>query len=87
MLDHHPHSTLAHFRRKLLSLLLVHGSILSKSGASGKPGAVQGFLYSRSRGRHLNEMRPFNLDWQLLQKAQVHHQAFGHRYLQLLRSA
>jgi hypothetical protein len=24
-------------------LLLVHGSILSKSGASGKPGAVQTF--------------------------------------------
>ena len=41
VLDHHPHGTLAHFRRKLLSLLLVHGSILSKSGASGKPGAVQ----------------------------------------------
>ena len=51
MLDHHPHGTLAHFRRKLLSLLLVHGSILSKSGASGKPGAVQASAPARSTMR------------------------------------
>jgi hypothetical protein len=42
MLRHHPHGTRAHFRRVCLRCLpRFHRSILSRVGASGKPGAVQ----------------------------------------------
>jgi hypothetical protein len=40
VLLHQPHRTLPDFRGKFVRL--VHGSILSKIGASSKPGAIQG---------------------------------------------
>ena len=48
VIDHHPHRALAHLRRKLVRRLACHGSILSRVGASGKPGAVQSALYCAS---------------------------------------
>ena len=41
VLQHHPHRALADLRRKLVRCLACHGSIFSRVGASGKPGAVQ----------------------------------------------
>src|SRR3982751_1433895 len=44
MLLHHPHRTLTQFGRISCRSLVCHGSILSRFGASGKPGAVQNEL-------------------------------------------
>ncbi|WP_429463799.1 DUF4158 domain-containing protein [Paraburkholderia sp. JPY465] len=43
MFQHHSHSPLTHFRRVSWGFLLrvFHSSIFSRSGVSGKPGAVQ----------------------------------------------
>jgi hypothetical protein len=42
VLEHHPDGSLLHLRRVALHCLLgFHGPILSRVGASGKPGAVQ----------------------------------------------
>jgi hypothetical protein len=41
VLHHHPDRSIANLRRILRCMLLAHGSNFSKSGASGKPGAVQ----------------------------------------------
>src|SRR4051794_610110 len=42
VLEHHPYGSLLHLRRVALHCLLgFHGSILSRIGASGIPGAVQ----------------------------------------------
>ncbi|MEH3036219.1 MAG: recombinase family protein [Sphingomonas adhaesiva] len=41
MVQHHPHCTRAHLRRKLVRRLARHSPFLSGVGASGKPGAVQ----------------------------------------------
>src|SRR5690606_35401542 len=44
VLKHHPYGALTHLRRKLTGRLVIrHGSNLSTSGASDKPGAVQWF--------------------------------------------
>ena len=43
MLQHHPHRTLAQLRG-VTCCCRLHGSILSKVGASGEPRAVQTFL-------------------------------------------
>src|SRR5690606_19079300 len=41
VLKHHPYGALTHLRRKLTGrLVILHGSNLSRSGASDKPGAV-----------------------------------------------
>src|SRR4051794_33845009 len=41
VLEHHPYGSLLHLRRVALHCFLgFHGSILSRVGASGKPGAV-----------------------------------------------
>jgi hypothetical protein len=51
VLQNHPHGTLAHLRRKLVRRLVRHGPILSRVGASGKPGAVQtDFTYLKIAG-------------------------------------
>ena len=42
MLQHHPHRPFPDLRGKRLRRPARHGSILSRVGASGKPGAVQG---------------------------------------------
>ena len=42
VLEHHPDGALTHLGRELQGrLVILHGSNLSRSGASGKPGAVQ----------------------------------------------
>jgi hypothetical protein len=40
MIQNHTHRTSADLRRKLVCRLACHGSILSRVGASGKPGGV-----------------------------------------------
>lgn len=45
MLENHPDHAATHFGGKLVRRLVRHGSILSRVGASGKPGAVQVILY------------------------------------------
>jgi hypothetical protein len=40
VIEHHPHRTLAHFRRILVRCLACHRSTFSGVGASDKPGAV-----------------------------------------------
>ena len=40
MFEHHPHRSGAHFRREVAHRPARHCSILSRVGASGKPGAV-----------------------------------------------
>src|SRR3546814_17893398 len=51
MLLHHPNGTLAHLGGK--RVCLVHGSILSRIGASSNPGAVQLCLPSNVFGSSL----------------------------------
>src|SRR3954447_25800772 len=41
VIQHQPYSAGTDLRRKLVACLIAHGSILSRVGASGKPGAVQ----------------------------------------------
>src|SRR5690606_38794671 len=46
VLKHHPYGALTHLRRKLTGrLVILHGSNLSRSGASDKPGAVHILMY------------------------------------------
>jgi hypothetical protein len=41
VIQHQPHRAETNLRRKSVACLIAHGSILSRVGASGKPGAVQ----------------------------------------------
>jgi hypothetical protein len=45
VIQHHPHGSLTHFRRKPVRCLACHRSTMSGVGASAKPGAVHRSVY------------------------------------------